>query len=111
MARLRVERPYPPQELSAHDQATPERGAQCEATIQHQPDMPQNFGEDEGMSNSWEKPNTNRARNQILEYQLIGTRRLANTLLLTVLGTNEGPDPKPTIMSRQTLLLQAKTTR
>jgi hypothetical protein len=65
--------------------------------------------EDEGMSSNWEKPNTHRARNQILEYQLIGTRRLANTLLLTVSGTNEGLDPKPTTVSRQTLLLQAKT--
>jgi hypothetical protein len=61
------------------------------------------------MSNSWEKPNTNCARSQIFEYQLNGTRRLANTLLLTVSGTNEGPDPKPTTVSRQTLLLQAKT--
>ena len=29
--------------------------------------------------------------------------------LLTVSGSNDGPDPKPTTMSRQTILLQAKT--
>jgi hypothetical protein len=70
--------------------------------------------EDKGTSNSWEKPNT---------YTVHATRS-SNTSSLgrgawqircylqyreQTRGTNKGPDPKPTTVSRQTLLLQAKT--